>query len=271
MKNKISCKLLGPGELISGCHNYGLCNQMFQIASIISYAYDNNMIATFPVLQDKNKYGNYIDNIFRKLEINSNIDENHCHYTQPNFKYNPIPQFNSSCMIQNSYLQSEKYFIHNRQLILNTFEPRKCDIEYINSKYKNTFNNNKTISCHIRRGDYVQLAQAHSSLWETDYYQKALNIAGKGLLLMFSDDKLWVKEKFKHIENILFIDEEDYLELYIMSMCDCNIIANSTFSWWGAWLNTKSNKKIIAPISWFPSSNTDVDDKDLIPKEWLRL
>ena len=92
MKN-ISCTLLGPGEIISGHHNYGLCNQMFQIASVISYAHDNGIDAIFPVLRDGDKYGKYTENIFRKLTIDEDVPGDHCVYTSPKFNYNPIPLF----------------------------------------------------------------------------------------------------------------------------------------------------------------------------------
>ena len=88
-------------------------------------------------------------------------------------------------------------------------------------------------------------------------------------LIIFSNDIEWCKENFKHKE-VVFIEEEDYLELYIMSMCTDNIIANSTFSWWGAWMNKNENKKVITPSNWFGYNHT-ATDADLIPTDWIRI
>ena len=81
---------------------------------------------------------------------------------------------------------------------------------------------------------------------------------------MFSDDIDWCKENFKQ-SNITFIENEtDYIDLFIMSLCNNNIIANSTFSWWGAWLNSNENKKVVCPSSWFESSGAE----DLVVDGW---
>ena len=88
--------------------------------------------------------------------------------------------------------------------------------------------------------------------------------------LVFSDDIDWCKGVFRG-DRFTFIEgEKDYIDLYIMSQCKNNIIANSTFSWWGAWLNKNKNKKIVAPKKWFGSLISH-NTKDLIPKEWIKV
>jgi len=272
MKNKISVKLVGPGEIVPGFHNFGLCNQMFQIAAAISYAWDNDFDAIFPVLKDKNKYGTYTNNIFRKLNIENELPREHGSasyglFKEEGFLYNPIPKRDQSFIIHDSYLQSEKYFCHNRDLILDLFEAREKDIEYLMKKYGEVIEKENTVSCHIRRGDYIKLKTSHIPLWESDYYKNALDEFDDPFLIIFSDDIEWCKEYFSN-EKILFVEEEDYLELYLMSMCKNNIIANSSFSWWGAWLNKNSNKKIIAPSQWFGPEHV-VTDNDLVPEKWI--
>ena len=90
---------------------------------------------------------------------------------------------------------------------------------------------------------------------------------------IFSDDLDWAKDNLNFIENKTFIRLESYIsdheEMYLMSQCKYNIIANSSFSWWGAWLNQDSDKKVIAPKKWFNGSV--LDPKDLIPNSWVRL
>ena len=269
--NIISVNLIGPGELSPNNHNYGLCNQMFQVSAALSYAKDNKFQAIFPCLRDTKKYGNYTDNIFRKLIIDKDMPPNYLWYSQRGFSYTPIPKSNSSILIYNCYLQSEKYFSHNRKLILETFSASKEDENYLKEKYGNILNCNKTISCHIRRGDYISLKEIHTPLCESNYYNDALDNFEDGILFVFSDDIKWCKENFKtDNREMVFVEEKDYLELYLMSMCNDNIIANSTFSWWGAWLNKNKNKKVIAPKEWFGVKQTE-SDEDLIPEKWIRV
>lgn len=274
MRNKITAKLIGPSELFTGFHNFGLCNQMFQIATILSYAHDYDFDAIFPGLKNSH-YGNYTKNIFRNLIIDEDMPNNYSWYVEPKYSYQPIPKRDESFAIRDSYFQSEKYFTHNRKLILDTFAPQDEDIEYIRAKYENILLNEKTVSCHVRRGDYTQLENAHPHIWETDYYDKALEEIDYSMVLVFSDDMEYCKEKFKNI-NATFIHEKDYLDLYIMSMCENNIIANSSFSWWGAWLNQNPDKKVIVPMEWFGNDKPHGGrgghtDGDLIPDGWIKL
>jgi hypothetical protein len=88
--------------------------------------------------------------------------------------------------------------------------------------------------------------------------------------IVFSDDEKWIKENIKG-KNIIYIQRNhDYIDLYLMSQCNHNIIANSTFSWWGAWLNNNQNKKVVAPTKWF-GVNKKLDTKDLIPETWIKI
>ena len=262
--NKITVNLIGPGEICLGNFNYGLGNQLFQIAAVLSYAKDNNFDAIFPVLNDREKYGSYVDNIFRKInteELNREV----LIFREHNSSYIPIPKYDKSILIVDSYLQSEKYFSHNRDYILDMFSSRERDIEYIENKYGSILRNERTISLHIRRGDYTKLANHYFPLWESDYYNNAIENLEDGKLIIFSDDVEWCRKSFKDKE-VIYIQEEDYMELYVMSMCTDNIIANSTFSWWGAWMN--KNKKVIAPSNWF-GTDDDKNNADLIPQDWI--
>jgi hypothetical protein len=95
------------------------------------------------------------------------------------------------------------------------------------------------------------------------------------IFYIFFDDKEYVKKSFVEFENCVYIDqiELDIKELYLMSNCDHNhnIIANSSFSWWGAWLNTHESKIVFAPKKWFPKEEMQVQTKDLIPQTWRRI
>ena len=263
---KVAVDLLGPGEIVSGKHNYGLGNQLFQIAAALSYAKDNGFDAIFPCLRNKSKYGNYVENILRNLKVDEDLPANYKSYSNSGTKYTPIPVFENSLLIHGSYLQSEKYFSANRRLILDTFSPSEQIKNYLQQKYGEILSSQKTVSCHVRKGDYTELSEKYISL-SLDYYTKALSQLKHEHVFVCSDDITWCRDNFKLNASVTFVEEEDYLELYLMSMCNDNIIANSTFSWWGAWLNQNENKKTIAPLSWFTEKFNK--DRDIVPEDWI--
>jgi len=178
------------------------------------------------------------------------------------------------------YFQSEKYFIALRQEILNQFTFNSN----VNSQTKSLaekINQKPSIAIHIRRGDYIKnktINQTHGSC-DLDYYKRALKHfdLNKYQLYFFSDDINWVKKNFDFItkNSCNFIDwnnsTESWQDMYLMSLCDNFIIANSSFSWWGAWLSTNSNKKVIAPKVWFKDKIKNKQTNDLIPNSWARI
>jgi hypothetical protein len=112
---------------------------------------------------------------------------------------------------------------------------------------------------------------------DLDYYKKAISKMSEltgvktddTLFVIFSDDINWCKENFTFLIHTNFINEKDYVEMFIMSRCEHNIIANSSFSWWSAFLNTNPNKKVIYPSKWFLTKN--LNTKDLHPKSWVSI
>jgi hypothetical protein len=136
-----------------------------------------------------------------------------------------------------------------------------------------------SVSIHIRRGDYLH-NKKNTSLYATcnsKYYFEAIKIINssveKPFFFVFSDDIPWAKKIFKNMRNFKFITgncgELSYIDMQLMSLCKHQIIANSTFSWWAAWLNKNDNKIIISPKNWFLKNNFDTSD--LIPATWLRI
>lgn len=123
---------------------------------------------------------------------------------------------------------------------------------------------------HIRRGDYL-VSPGHYINLDVEYYKNALKyIDNPGSILIFSDDISWCKDNFKGDKYIFIENEKDYIDIYLMSLCNNNIIANSTFSWWGAWLNTNPNKIVISPNKWFGPAKGKRHLNDLIPKNWIQ-
>ncbi len=205
-----------------------------------------------------NGYNEYSDNIFRNIKVTNNIPNNI--YRESSFTYSEIPVVDAI----DGYFQSEKYFCDYRDFILDLFRPTNDIEEYIDKKYGNILNN--SVGIHIRRGDYLLYPNIHP-VCTIEYYKNALdNFGNRENFIIFSDDINWCKEHFD--SDFHFIEKEkDWMDLYIMSKCTDNIIANSSFSWWAAWLNKNDEKRVVAPKLWF-GSGKNIDTKDLIPNDW---
>lgn len=219
----------------------GLGNQLFQIAAGISLAKDiNSEFALFDgqhnLPMQGNRIENYKSNILRNIKFDSSIRHiNFKQYYESSFSYLQIPKSDQTCLF--GYFQSEKYFKHNSKLIKDTFVFDKIDIP------KNS------VSLHIRQGDYKK-SQAIHPILTLDYFSKAIDfLAEYSKLYILSDSELPYSFNFPNCEVIN--TKNDYLDFCIMANCTNNIIANSTFSWWAAYLNKNENKKIIAPKTWF--------------------
>lgn len=168
------------------------------------------------------------------------------------------------------YYQTEKYFIHVEHEIRELLTFNSTIQETANSLFPTV--PGSTISLHVRRGDYVTLSQYHPPC-TPEYYISAANefIHDNPYFIIFSDDIDYCHGLFGESENILYINNKDpFIDLCLMSMCDHNIIANSSFSWWAAWLNKNVNKKVIAPKKWFGSAYTH-NTADLYCKDWIIL
>jgi hypothetical protein len=177
------------------------------------------------------------------------------------------------------YFQTEKYFFNIRDKILKQFTLNDEISEY-SKKIKGQIDNVKiSVSLHIRRGDY--LTNVNSNIHGTcdlEYYKKAISILndkiGEINYFIFSDDIVWVKENLI-INQAVYIDSKEkripHEDMYLMSLCDHNIIANSTFSWWGAYLNQNSEKIVIAPKRWFANQKMETTAKNIVSESWITL
>jgi len=256
----ISCYLQG-----------GLGNYLFQIAAAYSKSLDlgvDFVVNPNNIQIVHNPLSNYTKNILKNVSLNEDMVINQIYY-EPYFHYSPIPNFMSDTILH-GYFQSEKYFKNNKDKILEFFIDDKT-ICGLKERYGD---NLKTETCaiHVRRGDYLKLLEHHPTQ-DMNYYDKAVSYIGKDkTFFIFSDDIEWCKENFKHLKNVVFVEgNEDYEDLYLMSLCRNNIIANSSFSWWGSCLNKNKNKIVIAPKKWFgPSKNGFVTD-DIYCEKWIVL
>jgi len=257
--------------VISAYLQGGLGNQMFQIAAAVSLSIDNDTNAGFSLDHHDlpgqgRKCKNYLETIFRNLDFSSNPSVSHG-YREPHFHYKKIEYTPDMCLV--GYFQSEKYFEKHTDYIKKLFSVDEKTKRIIDEKYGETLKN-KPVAVHVRRGDYLQLVDFHPPC-SVEYYRDAMALfPADTIFLFFSDDISWCKENFVQ-DNVVFIEEnEDILDFYLISVCNGVILSNSSFSWWAAWLNERSEKKIIAPKKWFGKSVSH-DIKDLIPLRWKTI
>lgn len=179
---------------------------------------------------------------------------------------------------QNVYIkgfwQNEKYFLDIRENLLNEFT-LKDKYRIQNTKLTDKIYKSNSVSIHIRRTDSV--VKKNYGALPVKHYQEAVRIISNKIknphFFVFSDEINWAENNLKINYPTTFVSKheglEDYQELIAMSLCKNNIIANSTFSWWGAWLNQNENKIIISPKKYF--ANDKHDTSDLYPKNWIQL
>lgn len=247
-------------------------NQMFQLASTIGIARSLGYDPAFPMERFVNN-GNPDSYSGCKLLDCFNIPEEmivpesqiriEYGYNESDFRYNHEVKYlrdNTSLL---GYFQTEKYFLNCEEEIRRIFE--------FNDSIKEAASRTKIengISVHFRRGDYLNSSGYHPTQ-TLEYYQKAMSYMslteGRNFYI-FSDDIDWCKNNLKSGSNILYVESKSpYIDMYLMSQCDGHIIANSSFSWWGAWLSGKRN--VIAPSNWFgPMINKNTED--VYCKEW---
>jgi len=176
------------------------------------------------------------------------------------------------------YFQSEDYFKRHADTLRQEFVLRTPLSKNANNMYTYITSSGLTASIHVRRGDYVTNEKTHAyhGVCDMAYYWRAMAYieekAAIDTYMVFSDDVEWAKQHFVGDQFVVVSDVgvSDVEEMYLMSQCHHNIIANSTFSWWGAWLNTHSDKIVIAPQTWF--NNTILNKKQrIVPDTWIRL
>lgn len=199
-------------------------------------------------------------------------------------KYNYITQ-------QTPYRFEEYKLNNDTNYLINGFWQNYLYCESIENKIRNCFQfkiprnwnnkvilkemqNSNSVSIHIRRGDYLHSQFSDYNVIKTmDYFNNAIAYIKKSInnpvFFIFSDDIEWCKKHFIGKEYVYVIGNTgkySYLDMYMMSNCKHNIISNSTFSWWGAWLNNNNNKIVIAPFLW---TNSGIKSEDFCPKEWI--
>jgi hypothetical protein len=289
----ISCKLQG-----------GLGNQLFQIYTTIAYASQTNKRFFFLNVEElkssvtnRHTYWEYFLKSLKPFLIDPKLinKDNLLIIREKGFTYDalPLPISEKKINILNGYFQSYKYFDYYFQTINRLLKIDDIKVELTN-KYRKLINDEFPASMHFRLGDYKKLPE-HYLILSVDYYRAALRcLLGTNKLTKQADCEPWSKvlyfceeQDLKDVEttiailrlefpNIKFIradpELEDWQQLILMSLCRYNIIANSTFSWWGAYLNTYREKKVVYPATWFGSKLQKTHDTmDLFPADWIKI
>lgn len=173
------------------------------------------------------------------------------------------------------YWQSEKYWLDEKEEILNSFTFREIQNKRFR-QIEEICSGQNTISLHVRRGDFLTAGELYTNICTEDYYNSAIAYMKAknpdARFVIFSDDVQWVKENWNqsdwiYASDYLDADIPDWAEMKLMSLCQHNIIANSTFSWWGAYLNRNPKKIVISPKIW----HNHVETPDIWPQGWLKM
>jgi hypothetical protein len=255
MKKIISCNLMG-----------GLGNQMFQLSHALcqgwKYDRETKFIPTSYTPNQGRQPIHYLNNIFKNIVFVNKI-ENYLVINEEEINRFNVSDIDKNIIYQ-GYFQSDKYFLGFDEMIIKTFSPSEKYVLNLYKKYPELKKDN-TVSIHVRFGDYKNKPLFHPVVSKT-YLEKSLSTIGTySHLFLFGDDKEWLNKNFI-TENVTIVDEEDYVEMWIMSLCKNNIISNSTFSWWGSFLNKNKNKIVISPSLWFgpdgPKEYSNIYRKD---------
>jgi hypothetical protein len=176
------------------------------------------------------------------------------------------------------YWQSEKYFKSIRGMLLDEFMPAAAPCPHVTALV-GSMRSRVAVSIHVRRGDYATDLRTRTfhGLCSPEYYREAVRrIADRvsdSTFFVFSDEPDWVRANLKLDHPTIYVTHEagctPHHEMWLMSQCTHHVIANSSFSWWGAWLCRNEEKIVIAPARWF--ADPSVDTRDLIPEGWLRI
>jgi hypothetical protein len=250
-----------------------LGNQFFVVAAASSLAWDHGAEAYFPDFNSNQFHlkENYHLFFWRVNKSSPQVPINF-YYQEPTHTFSPIPY--QPNMQLHGYFQSEKYFRHNKEKILQLFEPKKEIINAIKKKYDYLFTSKMTVSIHVRT--YCRPVHDTQNLWPLngrEYVAKAMQyFPPEAVFIVCSDNIQWCKENLADLAmNMYFVEGETYYtDFYLMSLCSHNIISNSSFSWWAAYLNKNKEKIVIAPECWF-GDKIPLDSKDLIPDEWITI
>jgi hypothetical protein len=223
---------------------------------------------------------NFFERLIFKLKKITGMEKTRLVYEKRWFHYDSSIKTLPDNVYLRGYWQCEKYFSDIRDIILDEYTPGSQLSSNSLLVKEAIIKSNNSVSLHIRRGDYIsdKKTNTYFHICPPEYYNECLSrlnqYAGKHLdLFIFSDDIDWAKSNLNFDYNTFFVENKNiqlaFEDIYLMSLCKHNIIANSSFSWWGAYLNRNKGNFIFAPSKWVNDNTINIDD--ILPSSWIRI
>ena len=247
-------------------------NQLFQIAATYAYSIQNGIEIILPKWKCRvsgKEYSDYFDD-FTIKQVDT-LPASDCTYDEEFFYYRPIPKFENYNNIDlKGYFQSEKYILPAVDKVKELFTA-KYDI--LNKLYDIDFDNSISIQLRYYDRGFIDHPDCFYTVEENlDYFKKAINYFGKNKTFYVSTNNLAkAKNMFKPYKNIRFLEDlnlDSVEQFFAMSHCEHNIISNSSFGWWSAYLNKNPEKMVFVPGKWFKKQGSNFDTRDIYPNKW---
>lgn len=251
-----------------------LGNQLFEIATAYAYALDHDLPLIIPDLIEA-RHDDIPHNaqalFLHKIDSTSPLEGPIFHWREPSFNYHPIPESESIALY--GYFQSEKYFAHRKEEIVELFAPPPAILKKILSRYPFLRSAPHTVGIQIRDYRHEQPEGRFHPTLGRSYYEHALQYFSEGSLFIVSSNNIpYAKECLKGlVKDVIYLSEKDYIEeFYILSLCHNLITSNSSFGWWASWLCPHEDKVLIAPARWFaPPYDNAMMTKDIYPENCI--
>ena len=224
---------------------------MFQYATALSVEGNVGAWPEYPGAVDK--FLKYVE-LFPDVKIVPQLPEGITHFHQPDFSYCKIPRESGKDLMIWGYFQSERFF-RDPSLVRARFRMSDQRRKYLQGKYGDWLTRPGVTGISVRRGDYMQKPQHHPFVGKAYFKECLSRLSDVQDFIVCSDEIGWCRAFFQETfprRNFLFVEGESVLDqLYVHTLCANNIISNSSFSWWGAWLNDCPTKRVLAPSLWF--------------------
>ncbi len=236
-------------------------NNFFQIAVTSALAWDNGAEPFFPQL---NCFPTLYQHYFSRCRAVPPSEAISFEWREPSMRYHPIPYQPNMKVV--GYLQSWRYFDHYRERLISLFAPTPVDLRLIQRRYGEVINQPNTVGIQIRY--YFEDPYTYPQ-YGRDYLQKAMALFPDTSVFIVSSNRIEFAKREMPIEgrNVIFLENTpSYIDFYILSLCKHNIITNSTFGWWSAYLNKNPNKIVVCPRHW-----SGYDTTDLRPENWIQI
>lgn len=267
--NNMWGKAQNKSFVMAAGHCGQLGNQFFQIAAACALAWDNAAEPYFPDWDFDRPLNNHVFSRINKKKPETTVA---FEWRDPASSYTKIP-YQDNMKIA-GYFQSEKYFSHHRNRLLALFAPCEDDLAYMKKKYTWLFDSPHTVGVQLRyyKWEFSKDDQSYPQ-YGKDYLDKAMRLfPEKSIFVVSSNNIQFARENMPSwAKNVVFLEDEEppyYIDLYLLSFCKHNIITNSSFGWWAAWLNQNPDKKVVRPAYWTAYAKYS---PDTTPEEWIKI